>query len=62
MSKSIKITDAVYERLQRLQGPRESYSEVIERALNAYEKIQGILDGLPASHWMQERLKEEVKS
>jgi len=61
MSKPIKITDNVYARIQKLQGPREPYSEVIERALNAYETIQGIRDGLPASHYLQERPKQEVK-
>jgi len=62
MSMSIKVTNNVYERLKRLQQPREHYSEVIERALNTYEAIQGIRDGLPASHYLQERPKEEVKS
>ena len=61
MSHTIQVTDEVFERLQRLQGPRETYSLVIERTLGAYETIQGIRAGLPASHYLQERPKEEVK-
>ncbi len=63
MSRSIKITDEVYQRIQRLQGPRESYSEVIARTLDAYETIQGIKDNIPATHFLQERPeKEEVRT
>uniref|UniRef100_A0A6H2A6E5 Putative antitoxin n=1 Tax=viral metagenome TaxID=1070528 RepID=A0A6H2A6E5_9ZZZZ len=40
MSKSIKISDDVYERLQRLQGPRESYSEVIDRCMSTIETLK----------------------
>ncbi len=62
MGHSIKVTHNVYKRLQRLQGPRESYSRVIERTLSAYESILGIRDGLPASDWRLESLKEEAKA
>lgn len=60
MNHAIKVSHDVYIRLQRLQRPRESYSKVIERTLNAYETIQGIRDGLPAAHYLQQRPKEEV--
>ena len=59
MSKSIKVTDEVYATIQKHQTPRESYSEVIARAFRTYETVQGIRDGLPASHYLQERPKQE---
>lgn len=62
MSKSIKVSDTVYRELQELQRSRESYSEVIARTIKAYIAIQGIRDGLPAGHYLQERAKEEVKT
>lgn len=40
MSKSIKVSDDVFERLQRLQGPRESYSEVIDRCMSTVETLK----------------------
>ena len=61
MGKTIRVTDQVYERLQLLQRIRETYSEVIERTLEAYDTIQGIREGLPPSHYLQERPKQEVK-
>ena len=59
MSKSIKIRNEVYARLLAIQRPRETVSEVIARTLDAHETIQGIRDGLPASHYLQERPKPE---
>ena len=61
MGKTIRVSDQVIERLQRIQQPRETYSEVIERTLSAYDTIQGIRDGLPAAHFLQERSKQEVR-
>lgn len=60
MSKSIKIKDEVYAKLLTIQRPRETISEVIARAVAAYMVIVGIRDGLPASHFLQERPKQEV--
>ena len=59
MSKAIKIKEEVFERLLAIQRPRETISEIIDRALSAYETIRGIRDGLPASHYLQERPKLE---
>jgi len=61
MSKSIKITNEVYQELQKLQRPREPYSNIIARTISAYKAIQGIRDGLPPSHYLLERPKQEVK-
>ena len=62
MSKTIRVDDKVYNQLEELQEKRETFSEVIARAINAYLTIRGIRDGLPASHYLQERPREEVKS
>ncbi|MBA7577586.1 hypothetical protein ES708_19439 [subsurface metagenome] len=61
MSKTIRVDDKVYNELEELRDKRETFSEVIARTVNAYITIRGIRDGLPASHYLQERPKEEVK-
>jgi len=61
MSKTIRVDDQVYNELEELRDKRETFSEVIARTVNAYNTIRGIRDGLPASHYLQERPKEEVK-
>lgn len=40
MSKSIKISDKVYEDLRDLQTARETYSDVIERLVAIVEPIR----------------------
>jgi len=61
MSKQIRVTDGVYIALDAIREKRESFSNVVERIIKTYVLIQGIRDGLPASHYLQERPKEEVK-
>uniref|UniRef100_A0A6M3M3F6 Putative antitoxin n=1 Tax=viral metagenome TaxID=1070528 RepID=A0A6M3M3F6_9ZZZZ len=61
MGKTIRVSDKVYQELCEIQAPRESFSEVIARAVQAYITIRGIRDGLPASHYLQERAKEEMR-
>jgi len=58
MSKTIRVDDQVYLRLQRLQGPRETYSEVIERCLSIVEAFKGLSDTLGPSHYLMERPKK----
>lgn len=60
MSKTIRVDDEVYADLEKLRDKRETFSQVIARTVKAYITIQGIRDGLPASHYLQERPKEEV--
>ena len=62
MSHSIKVSDDVYKRLQRLQGPRETYNEVVERCLRIVEEFQGISDRLGPSHYLKQRPKEEART
>jgi len=61
MSKQIRVTDGVYIALDTLREKRETFSEVTERIIKTYVLIAGIRDGLPASHYLQERPKERVK-
>jgi len=61
MSKKISVKDDVYYRIQRLQGPRETYSQVIDRSLSTIEALQGMSNILGPSHYLKERPKEEVK-
>lgn len=42
MNRSIKVSDEVYRLLQKYQGPRESYSDVIARALSVFEELDRI--------------------
>ena len=61
MGKTIRVSDQVYNQLEELRDKRETFSQVIARTVNAYITIQGIRDGLPASHYLQERSKQEAK-
>lgn len=61
MSKLIRVTDGVYITLDALREKRESFSEVVERIIKTHVLVAGIRDGLPASHYLQERPKEKVK-
>jgi len=60
-SKLIRVTDGVYIVLDSLREKRETFSEVVERCIKTHVLIAGIRDGLPPSHYLQERPKEEVK-
>ncbi len=55
MSKLIRVTDGVYIALDALREKRETFSEVVERCVKTTILISGIRDGLPASHYLQER-------
>ncbi len=61
MSKSIKITAKVFGLILKYQGPRETYSAVIERAFTGFEALDEaskIFQGLPH---IPERPEVEVK-
>lgn len=58
MSKQIRVSDDVYTRLQKLQGPRESYSQVIDRAISIVEIIKDVPSMLGPGHYLRERPKE----
>lgn len=48
MSKTIKLEDKVYDKLTDLMGPKETYSQVVERILFLFDKmgeLQNVLEG-----------------
>jgi len=61
MSKTIRVEDGVYIALDAIREKRETFSEVVERCVKTHILIAGIWDGLPPSHYLQERPKTEVK-
>jgi len=57
MSKTVKLDDATYDKLERFRGKRETFSEAVERLLNirdALGKLEDILEG-------QVRFREEQR-
>jgi predicted CopG family antitoxin len=42
MSKRVVVTDQVYARLEALQKPRETFSQVIERCISTVEALLGV--------------------
>ena len=61
MSKAIKIRENTYEELLKLQRPRETISEVIDRLVRVYNEIFMIRETLGPHHHLAERPKEEVR-
>ena len=55
MNRSIKVSQEVYLDLQRLQRPRETFSQVIERLLSLYDlmgKAEPLVGGAGA-YWRE---------
>jgi len=65
MSKTIKLENAVYDRLTGLMWPKESYSKVIERMLDTFDKLgplKDVLEGAVAYRQGQQERRGEVPS
>ena len=62
MSKSIKISEEVYNKLLQFQDKRETFSQAIERLLSLMEKmgeLRNILEGGKRfEDWKQEQLQK----
>ena len=50
MSRSIKVTDGVYNRLEDIMEVRESFSQVIERLLRIRDQVSSVRDTLGPAH------------
>jgi len=61
MSKSIKVSDQVFKELQKLQEPRQTYSDVIAILIQVVTELRGVSAILGPSHYLKERPREEVK-
>lgn len=46
MSKTIKLEDQVYYRLEEVRGKRETFSQAVERLLAAMAKANELIDAL----------------
>ena len=55
---SIKVNDDVYDRIQKLQGPRETYSEVVDRCLSVVEAVKGLTTRPKQARWLSSRPEE----
>lgn len=55
MSKSIKVSDEVYNDLLKMQQPRETLSEIIKRLIRVYATLFSIKETLGPSHYLNER-------
>ncbi|MBU2060070.1 MAG: hypothetical protein KKB38_20360 [Gammaproteobacteria bacterium] len=53
MSKTLKVSDEIYQELEGLLQPRETFSQVIERILRTYRTIVGVAEALPGSHYLK---------
>lgn len=60
MSRSIKITDEVYQLIRKYQAPRESYSEVIKRMAAGFEALDETRRLFKDFPHLPERPKQEV--
>jgi len=55
LSKTIKVEDRVYNRLEEIREKRETFSEAVERLLKVYDTIKTVSDTLGPSHYLMER-------
>ena len=64
MSKSIKVSDEVYNQLLAFQDKRETFSQAIERLLALIEKMGELRDilegGKRFEEWKQEQLAQKL--
>ena len=59
MSRSIKVSDEVYQELIAMLQARESFSQVIERMLKVYRTIKDVSEGLAPSHYLNRKSQED---
>jgi len=61
MSKSIKLSEPVYEKLREFQGKRESFSEAVGRLLTMLEKVGELRDVLEGQIAFRNHQKERLE-
>lgn len=63
MTKSIKVSEEVYNKLLTFQGKRENFSQAIDRLLTMMEKMGELKDilegGTKFSEWQKEQREKE---
>lgn len=60
MSKTIKVDDQVYDRLEALIIHRETFGHVIERLLHLYDVMDEVSKALGPAHYLKERPNDLV--
>ena len=60
MSKQIRVSDEVYERLHEMQRPRETFSELVERLMRVYKSLFEASNLLGSGYHLTERPKGDV--
>lgn len=60
MSKTIRVDNPVYDRLEKLIIHRETFSHVIERLLKLYDTMTEVKETLGPSHYIMERPKSNA--
>ena len=55
MSKSIKVSEEVYQELVKEQRPRETFNEEIERFLRVYKTLFNVVETLGPSHSLMQK-------
>ena len=53
MSKTIRLEDQVYLRLDSIRGKRETFSETVERIIRVYVTIKDVSDTLGPGHYLK---------
>ena len=55
MSKTIKLENSIYHRLEEVRKKRETFSEAVDRLLGVYETLMSVKTTLGPSHYLNEK-------
>jgi len=61
MSKTIRVRDDVYERIDKLLKPRDTFGDVVGRAITILEQVYDTSDKLGPRPYSDKRPKEAVE-
>ena len=61
MSKTIKLDDKIYDKLTGLMGPKETYSQVVERLLVFVDRQLEVLNALEGAAMFRQGQKERLE-
>ena len=61
MSKTIKLENSVYHQLTELMGPKETYSQVVERILTLFGKMGELRNVLEGAVTFRNHQKEQLE-
>ncbi|MBA7607947.1 hypothetical protein ES703_15117 [subsurface metagenome] len=61
MSKLVRVSDEVYDKLDAIREKRETFSEAVERIIEVYTKMQEVSDTLGPAHFLKERSEARLE-